>query len=312
MALLAWEMSAVIHWLAHSLVLPFLGIGMRIDFFQSCVLCWVFQVCWHNECKTLMASSCRDLNSSVGMSSHPLALLTSVLLKAHLTSHFRRLRVTNYTMILIWFIKIFLYSSSLHSFDLFFISSASCRSLPFLSFIVPIFGWNAPLIFPIFLKKSLVFPLCCFLLLLSIVHQRRPSCLFYGFPDSSVGKESACNAGNPILIPVLGRSAGGGIGYLLQYSWASLVAQLVTNPPAIRETWVLSLGWEDPLEKGKASHSSILAWRISWTVWGEKELDMTEWLSLSLFLSLLAIFWNSEFNWLYLSLAFHFSLFCYL
>ena len=52
----------------------------------------------------------------------------------------------------------------------------------------------------------------------------------------------------------------------LQYSWASLVAQLVKNPPAMRETWVRSLGWEDPLEKGKATHSSILAWRIPWTV----------------------------------------------
>ena len=50
----------------------------------------------------------------------------------------------------------------------------------------------------------------------------------------------------------------------LQYSWASLVAQLVKNPPAIRETWVRSLDWEDPLEKGKATHSSILAWRIPW------------------------------------------------
>ena len=59
-----------------------------------------------------------------------------------------------------------------------------------------------------------------------------------------------------------GRSAGEGIGYPLQYSWASLVAQLVTNPPAIRETRVRSLGWEDPLEKGKTTHSSILAWRI--------------------------------------------------
>ena len=64
----------------------------------------------------------------------------------------------------------------------------------------------------------------------------------------------------------LGRSLGEGIGYPLQYSQASLVAQLVKNPPAMRETWVWSLGWEDPLEKGKATHSSILAWRIPWTV----------------------------------------------
>ena len=62
-----------------------------------------------------------------------------------------------------------------------------------------------------------------------------------------------------------GRSAGDGIGYPLQYSWASLVTQTVKNPPAMREIWVQSLGWEDPLEKGMATHSSILAWRIPWT-----------------------------------------------
>ena len=80
-----------------------------------------------------------------------------------------------------------------------------------------------------------------------------------GFPDSSVGKESACNAGDPGLIPGLGRSPGEGIGYPLQYFWASLVTQLVKNPPAMQETWVQSLGWEDPLEKRKATHSSVLA-----------------------------------------------------
>ena len=59
-----------------------------------------------------------------------------------------------------------------------------------------------------------------------------------GFPDSSVGKESACNAGDPGSISGSGRSTGEGIGYQLQYSWASLVAQLVKNLPAMRETWV--------------------------------------------------------------------------
>ena len=62
------------------------------------------------------------------------------------------------------------------------------------------------------------------------------------FPDSSIGKEPACNAGDPGSIPGLGRYAGEGRGYPLQYSWASLVAQLVKNPPAMRETWVWSLG----------------------------------------------------------------------
>ena len=68
------------------------------------------------------------------------------------------------------------------------------------------------------------------------------------------------------MIPGLGRSVGEGIGYSLQYSWAPLVAQLVKNPSAVQETWVRSLGWEDPLEKGTAAHSGILAWRILWTV----------------------------------------------
>ena len=85
------------------------------------------------------------------------------------------------------------------------------------------------------------------------------------FPPSSVGKESACNAGDPSYIPGLGRSTGEGIGYPLQYSWVSLVAQSVKNLLAMGETGVRSLGWEDPLEKGKATHSSILAWKIPWT-----------------------------------------------
>ena len=68
------------------------------------------------------------------------------------------------------------------------------------------------------------------------------------------------------MIPGWEDFPGEGRGYPLQYSWASLVAQLVKNPKAMWETWVQSLGWEDPLEKGKATHSSILAWRIPRTV----------------------------------------------
>ena len=107
-----------------------------------------------------------------------------------------------------------------------------------------------------------------------------------GFPGKSACKESACNAGDPSSFPELGRSPGAGIGCPLQYSWASLVAQMAKNPPAMRETWVRSLGWEDPLEEDTATHSSILArrshvdrgaWRAtvrgvqhgpgSWTLW---------------------------------------------
>ena len=78
------------------------------------------------------------------------------------------------------------------------------------------------------------------------------------FPDSSVDKESTCNAGDPGSISESRQSAGEGIGYPLQYSWASLVAQLVKDSPAMQETWVQFLSWEDPLEKGKATYSSIL------------------------------------------------------
>ena len=109
----------------------------------------------------------------------------------------------------------------------------------------------------------------------------------FGLPGSSAGKKSACNAGDPGLIPGLGRSPGEGIGYPPQYSWASLVAQLVKKKSACSVGDLGSIpGLKDPLEKGKATHSSILAWRIPWTVlyslWGHKESDMTEQLSLSL------------------------------
>ena len=85
-----------------------------------------------------------------------------------------------------------------------------------------------------------------------------------GIPSSSASKEFACNAGDPGSIPGSGRSPGEGIGYALQYSWASQVAQLVKNLLAMWETWVRFLGWEDPPEKGTATYSSILAWRIPW------------------------------------------------
>ena len=77
------------------------------------------------------------------------------------------------------------------------------------------------------------------------------------------------------------------VGNMLTYRYmASLIAQLVKNLPAMRDTCIWSLGWEDPLEKGMATHSSILAWRIPWTglysPWGLKESNMIEQLSLSL------------------------------
>ena len=89
-----------------------------------------------------------------------------------------------------------------------------------------------------------------------------------GFLHSSLGKESACNSGDPGSIPRLGRSSGEGIGDPLQYSWASFVAQLVKNPPTMWETWVVSLGWEDLFHR-------------LYSPWDLKETDRTERLSLS-------------------------------
>ena len=105
-----------------------------------------------------------------------------------------------------------------------------------------------------------------------------------GFPDSSVGKESTHNSGDPGLIPGSWRSPGEGIGYPLQYSWVSLVAQLVKNSPAIWETWVQSLGWEDPWrwERLPTPVFWLREFHGLYSPWGHKESDTTEWLSLSL------------------------------
>ena len=107
--------------------------------------------------------------------------------------------------------------------------------------------------------------------------------MWSGFPHSSVGKESACNAGDLGSIPGLERSTGEGIGYPLQYSWASLLAQLVKKPPAVWETWVQPLGWEDALKK--ETLPTLVFWpgefHRLYSPWGCKVSDMTEWLSLS-------------------------------
>ena len=83
-----------------------------------------------------------------------------------------------------------------------------------------------------------------------------------GFPGSSASKEFPCNIGDPGLIPGSGSSPGKGIDYPFQYSWASLVLQMVKNLPARWETCAQLLGWEDLLEEGMATHSSILALKI--------------------------------------------------
>ena len=132
---------------------------MKTELFQSCGHCWVFQICWHIECCTFTALSFRIWNSSTGIPSPPLALFVVMLPKAHLTSHSRisgsRWVITPSWLSGLW--RSFLYSSSVYPCHLFLISSAYVRSLPFLSFIKPIFAWNVPLVSLIFLKKSVVF-----------------------------------------------------------------------------------------------------------------------------------------------------------
>ena len=137
---------------------------MKTDLFQSCGHCWVFQICWHIECSTFTASSFRIWNSSTGIPSPPLALCIVMLSKAHLTSHSRmsdsRWVITPSWLSESW--RSFLYSSSVYSCHLFLISSASVRSILFLSFIETIFAWNVPLASLIFLKRSLVFLILLF------------------------------------------------------------------------------------------------------------------------------------------------------
>ena len=103
---------------------------------------------------------------------------------------------------------------------------------------------------------------------------------YLGFPDSSVGKEFACNAGDPGSIPGLGRSTGEGIGYSLQYSWASIVPQLVKNPPIMQETWVRSLGREEKISWRRERLPTPVFWPREFhglfSPWGRKESDMTE------------------------------------
>ena len=151
------ECNCVIVW-------AFFGITLLWDWnenwpFQSCGHCWVFHICWHIECSTFTASSYRIWNREIGIPSPPLALFVVMLPKAHLTSHSwmsgPRWVITPSWLSVSW--RSFMYSFSVYSCHLFLISFASVRSIPILSFIVPIFAWNVSLVSLIFLKRSLVY-----------------------------------------------------------------------------------------------------------------------------------------------------------
>ena len=186
--------------------------------------------------------------------------------------------MTNHTIVVIWFIRIYFYTVL---WCILFISSSSTRTLPFLSFIVSIFGWNAPLMFPIFLKKTQVFPLLlfssiikhsslkkAFLSLLAIVRNSvfnwiylsLSPLLFTSLHSYAIHKASSDNH----FAFSLFLNLWNGFVYCLLYNITDLL-QMVKNLPAMQETWVECLGWEDPLGKGMTTHISILAWKIPWT-----------------------------------------------
>jgi len=125
------EMGAIVWKFEHSLALPFFGIGMKTDLFQSCGHCWVSQICWHIKCNTLTAFSFRIWNSSTGIPSTPLALFVVMLPKVHLTSQ-SRMSGCRWMITPLWLprlLKSFLYTSSVYSCQLFLISSASFSAL---------------------------------------------------------------------------------------------------------------------------------------------------------------------------------------
>ena len=169
---------------------------MKTDLSQSCGQCWVFQICWHIECSTFATPSFRIWNSSIGIPTPPLALFVLMLPKTYLISHFR-MSGSSPVITPLWlsgFWRSFLYSSSVYSCHLFLISSSSVSSIPFLSFIKPIFVWNVPLVSLIFLKRSQVVPLLffasislhwslkkAFLSLLAILWNSAFRCLYLSF-----------------------------------------------------------------------------------------------------------------------------------
>ena len=117
---------------------------MKIDLFQSCGQCWIFQICWHIDCSTFTALSFRIWNSSTGIPSPPLALFVVMLPKTHLTLY-SRMSASRWVITPLWLSvswRSLLYSSVYSCYLL--ISSTSIRSISFLSFIVPIFAWKFP------------------------------------------------------------------------------------------------------------------------------------------------------------------------
>ena len=139
---------------------PSLKLEWKLTFASPVATAGVFQICWHIDCSTLTASSFRIWNSLAGISLPLLLVFVVILPKAHLTSH-SRMSGSRWVTTPLWLsgsLNFFLFHSSVYSCHLFLISSVSVKSLSFLFFIVPILAWNVPLITPVVLKKSLLFP----------------------------------------------------------------------------------------------------------------------------------------------------------
>ena len=184
-SLLAYEMNTIVQSFEHCLAVPFFGIGMKTELFQSCGHCWVSQIHWHIECSTFTASPFMIRNCSTGNPSPPLALSVVILPKAYLTTH-SRMSGSRWVITpprLSRSLRSFLYNSSVYSCHFLLVSSTSIRSIPFLSFIVTIFAWNVPLVSLIFLKRSLDFPILLFFSVFCTDHRGRlsyRSLLFFG------------------------------------------------------------------------------------------------------------------------------------
>ena len=192
-------------------MLTFLGIRVKIDLFQYCGHCWVFQVCWHIECNTLPTSSFRIWNSLAGISSPSLAFFVVMPPKAHLTSH-SKISGSRWVTTPSWLsrsLRPFLHGS-VYSCYLFLISSASVRSLRFLSFIMPTLAWNVPLIAPLFLKRCLILPILLF---------------------SSISLHCSFKKAFLSLLAILWNSTVGYIFSFLPYLLHFFFSQLFVKPP---------------------------------------------------------------------------------
>ena len=163
------------------------GTGMKTDLFQSCGHCWVFQIHWRIKCSIITASSFKIWNTSTEILSPPLVLFVVILPKAHLTSH-SRMSCSRWVITPSWLSGLwgyFWHSSAVYSCHLFFILYTSVQSIPFLSFIEPIFAWNVPLVSLIFLKRSLVFPILFFSSISLHWSLRKPFLSLLAIPQNS-------------------------------------------------------------------------------------------------------------------------------